>query len=117
MSLKSLVDNFEQIKNTSKFNEDFIKNLHEKLHEIHNDLPFLLERIKIQKFEKLIPNLHDKTENFLHIRNLKQILNHGLFLGKVHRVIKFNQNTWLRQYLDMTTDLKKKKKIMLKNFF
>ena len=38
-------------------------------------------------------------------------------MGKVHRVIKFNQNIWLRQYLDMTTDLKKKKKIMLKIFF
>ena len=39
----------------------------EKLHEIHNDLPFLLERMKIKKSEKLVTNLHDKTEYFIHI--------------------------------------------------
>ena len=34
----------------------------EKLHELHNDLSFLPERIKIEKVEKLVANLHDKTE-------------------------------------------------------
>ena len=52
----------------------------EKLHELHNDLPFLPERIKIKKVEKLVNNLHDKTEYVIHIRNLKQALNHGLVL-------------------------------------
>ena len=41
----------------------------EKLHELHNDLPFLLEILKIEKFEKLVANLHDKTEYVIHIRN------------------------------------------------
>ena len=50
----------------------------EKLHERHNDLPFLPDRTKIEKFEKLGANLHDKTEYVIHIRNLKQALNHGL---------------------------------------
>ena len=45
----------------------------------------------IEKVEKLVTNLHDKTEYVIHIRNLKQALNHGLVLKKVHRVIKFNQ--------------------------
>ena len=48
--------------------------------------------MKIKKFEKLAPNLHDKTEYIIHIRNLKQELNRGLVFKKVHRVIKFNQN-------------------------
>ena len=48
--------------------------------------------MKIEKIEKLLANLHDKTEYVIHIRNLKQALNHGLVLKKVHRVIKFNQN-------------------------
>ena len=43
----------------------------EKLHELHNDLPFLLERTKIEKVEKLVANLHDKTEYVTYIRNLK----------------------------------------------
>ena len=49
-----------------------------KLHELHNDLPFLPEIMKIQKLEKLVANLHDKTENVIQIRNLNQALNHGL---------------------------------------
>ena len=45
-----------------------------KLHELHNDLPFLSERIKIEKLEKLVANLHDQTEYVIHIRNYKQAL-------------------------------------------
>ena len=52
----------------------------------------------------------DKTEYIIHIRNLKQALNHRLVLKKVHRVIKFNQNAWLKPYIDMNTDLRKKAK-------
>ena len=66
--------------------------------------------MKIEKVEKLVANLHDKTEYVIHIRNLKQALNHGLVLKKVHRVIKFNQNAWLKPYIDMNTDLRKKAK-------
>ena len=43
--------------------------------------------MKIEKVEKLVANLHDKTEYVIHIRNLKQALNQGLVLKKVHRVI------------------------------
>ena len=68
------------------------------------------ERMKIKKVEKLVANLHDETEYVIHIRNLKQALNHGLVLKKVHRVIKFNQNAWLKQYIDMNNDLRKKAK-------
>ena len=82
----------------------------EKLHELHSDLPVLPERMKIEKAEKLVANLHDKTEHVIHIRNLKQALNHGLVLKKVNRVIKINQNAWLKPYINMNTDLKKSKK-------
>ena len=71
------------------------------------------------KVEKLVTNLHDKTEYVIHIRNLRQKLNHGLILKKVHRVIKFNQNVCLKQYIDMNTKLlqkAKKKKKMRKIF-
>ena len=74
--------------------------------------------MKIEKVEKLVANLHDKTEYVIHIRNLKQALNHGLVLKKVHRVIKFNQNAWLKPYIDMNTDLRKKAKTDFeKDFF
>ena len=82
----------------------------EKLQEIHNDLPFLLERIKIEKVEKLVVNLHGKTECDIHIRNFKKALNHGLVLKNIDKVIKFSQNAWLKPYIDMNTDLRKKAK-------
>ena len=55
--------------------------------------------MKIEKLQKLVANLHDKTEYFVHIRYLKQVLNHGLVLKKVNRVIKFIQNAWLKPYI------------------
>ena len=54
--------------------------------------------MKIEKVEKLVANLNDKTEYVIHIKSLKQTLNHGLVFKKVHRVIKFNQNAWLKPY-------------------
>ena len=53
---------------------------------MYNDLPFLPEKV-----EKLVANLHDKTEFGIHTINLKEALNHRLILKNVHRVIKFNQ--------------------------
>ena len=46
----------------------------------------------------------------MHIINLKQALNHGLTLKKIHRGIKFNQKAWLKPYIDMNTKLTKKSK-------
>ena len=68
------------------------------------------ERKKIEKFEKLEANLHDKTEYVIHIRNLKQALHHGLFLKNLHGVIKFKQKARLKSYIDMNRDLRKKSK-------
>ena len=53
--------------------------------------------------------LHNKNKYFIHIRNLEQALSHGLVLKKVyHRIIKFNQNTCLKSYVDMNTELREK---------
>ena len=53
----------------------------EKLHEFHNDLPFLPEKMKTEKVKKVVANLHDKTEYIMQIRKLKQTVN-GLVLKK-----------------------------------
>ena len=90
MSQKLPLNNFGWIKDTSQFNEDFMKNYNEesdegyfpevdvqyleKLHKLHNDLQFLPERMKTEKVGKLVANLHDKTE---YKRNFNQTLNHG----------------------------------------
>ena len=54
--------------------------------------------------------MEDKEKYAMHIRVLKQALNHGLELRKVHRVIQFNQKDWLKPYIDMNTKLRKEAK-------
>ena len=76
----------------------------EKLHELHNDLPFSPEKMKMKRVEKLVANLYNKTQYVIHITNLKQALNHGLVLKKVHTVIQFNQNACLKLYVSMNTE-------------
>ena len=73
------------------------------MYELYNDLPFLPEKKKLKNAKKLVFNFHDENDDVIHITNLKQILNHGLVLKKVYKVIKFNQEDWLKRYTDMNT--------------
>ena len=117
----------------SKFNEDFIKSYDEnsnkgyflevhidypkELLNLHKDLPFLPERKKVEKVEKLICSIEDKEKYVIHIRALKQALNHGLKLKKVHRAIQFIQKDWLKSYTDLNTKLRKKANIEFEKHF
>ena len=125
MSIKPPINGFEWLEYLSQFEEE-IKNYDEdsnkgyflkvdveypkKLFNLHSDLPFLSERNKIQKCNKLVCNVHDKKNYVVHIRDLKQALNPGLILKKVHRVIQVNQKAWLKPYIDMNTKLRKEAK-------
>ena len=119
---KILVNGFKWADN-DKINEEFIKNYNEndkkgyifevdvkypkKLHDLHSDLPFLPERMEINKCKKLVCNLYNKKKYVVHINSLKQALNHGLKLQKIHRIIEFNQEAWFKPYIDMNTELRK----------
>ena len=76
----------------------------------HKDLSFLPERRKLEEVEKLVCSIEDKEKYVIHIRVLKQALNNGLKFKNVHRVIKFQQKTWLKLYIDMNTKLRKEAK-------
>ena len=107
-----LLNGFKWVEEKFKFNEDFIKNYNEdsdegyffevdiqyleNIHDLHNDLPFLPERMKIKKVQKLVADLYDKNEYVIHIRNLKHVLNHRLVLKTVHKA-------WLKPFIDMKT--------------
>ena len=80
------------------------------LHMLHSDLPFFPEKMKINKCPKLKCNLNDKENYSIHIVALKQALNHGLVLKKVHSVISFRQEPWLKPYIDLNTELRKNAK-------
>ena len=74
---------------------------------MHSDLPFLPRRMKINKCKKLVCNLHIKKKYVVYIKSLKEALNHGLKLKKVHRIIEFNQKACLKPYIEMNTELRK----------
>ena len=68
--------------------------------------------------KKLVCNLHNKKKYVVHIKSLKQALDHGLKLKKVQRIIEFNQEARLKPYIDMNTELRKlAKNDFQKDFF
>lgn len=80
----------------------------EKLHNLHRDLPFCAEKLVPpgSKLEKLMTTLHDKNNYIIHYRALKQCLEAGLELRKIHRILKFKQSNWLQPYIDLNAKLR-----------
>ena len=73
--------------------------------------------MKVIKCNEVVYNLYDKENYVVHIRMLKQLLNHGLVLKKVNRIIKFNQKTWLNPYIDINVKLRTEGKIYFEKYF
>ena len=77
-----------------------------ELHDLHNDLPFMCEKMEINHVEKSVTNLNDKKNYVIHVEALNQAIRHGLILGKIYHVIEFDQSACLKTYIDMNTKLK-----------
>ena len=60
-------------------------------------------KMKINGVKKLVPNLYYKCKYVIHIKALKQAINYGLVLEKIHRAIEFKQSAWMREYIDFNT--------------
>ena len=124
MTEKLPVRGFKWVNDISKMDEDFVKDYDKngnkayilevdvdypnKLQNLHSGLPFLPERMVINNTKQLVCNLNDKKNYVVHINVLKQALDHGLKLRKVHRVIEFDQEAWLKEYIDVNIELRKK---------
>ena len=117
MTEKLPVRAFKWVNDISKIDEDFVKDYNKNDNKgyiidvdvnLHSDLPFLPERMIINNTKKLVCNLNDKKNYIVHINVLKEALGHGLKLRKVHRKIEFKHEAWLKEYIDVNTELRKK---------
>ena len=73
--------------------------------------------MELDGIEKLVCNLQNKDKYVIHINTLKQVLNHGLKLNKVHRVIEFKQSAWLKTCIDLNTSYRTKAKNAFEKYF
>ena len=75
-------------------------------HDLHNDYPLAPELMEVNKIEKLIPNLNNKTNYIIHHESLKLYEKLGLWITKIHRGIKFVESNWLEPYIMKNTNLR-----------
>lgn len=82
-----------------------------ELHKLHNDYPFCAENKNVpgkKNVKKLLLTLHNKFNYVIHYRMLKIVLQHGLILKRIHRILQFNQSAWLKPYIDLNTEMRTK---------
>ena len=124
MSEKLPIKGFKWMVDISEIDENFVKSYNKnsskgyvlkvdvdyprELQNLHCDLPFLPEKMVVNNTKKLICNLQDKKDYIVHINVLKQALDRGLKLIKVHQIIEFDQKAWLKEYINFNTELRKK---------
>ena len=77
-----------------------------ELHDLHNDYPLAPELMEVNKIQKLIPNLNNKTNYIIHHEPLKFYEKLGLRITKIHRAIKFVESNWLEPYIMKNTNLR-----------
>lgn len=79
------------------------------LHDLHKDYPFCPENRHVphtRNEQKLLLTLFNKRNYVIHYRMLKCVLQQGLVLKRVHKVLKFNQSPWLKPYIELNTALR-----------
>ena len=79
----------------------------ECLHDLHNDYPLAPELVKVNKVEKLIPNLNNKSKYIIHHESLRVYKKLGLKITDIHGGIKFVESNWLELYIMRNTNLRK----------
>ena len=101
-----------------------------EIHEANNDYPFCCEHKILEndmlspyaksiadkhelssgKSSKLIASMNNKTKYVIHEMNLKQAVDAGLILTKIHRVIEFKQKPWMKDFIDFNINKRKESK-------
>ena len=81
----------------------------EHIHDSHKDLLFCSEKMSPAEFKetKLLTTVLPKTRYIIHIRNLRQALNHRLILRKIYRILRFKKSAWLKMYIDIHSNMQR----------
>ena len=98
------LDNWKEISCILEVDLEYPKHLH----DLHNDYPLAPEVVKANKVDNLIPNLNNKKKYVIHYENLKLNESLGTKIRKIHRGIKFEESPWLKEYIDLNTQLRTK---------
>jgi hypothetical protein len=78
----------------------------EELHDLHNDYPLAPESLIINKCQKVVPNLRNKTKYVVHQENLKLYERLVMKITKIHRGLSFDESDWLKKYIELDTRLR-----------
>ncbi|PFX11357.1 hypothetical protein AWC38_SpisGene24958 [Stylophora pistillata] len=87
-----------------------LKGVKEELHDHFNDYPPAPENQLIEKVHKLVCTLNEKKKYIVHHETLKHYMSLGIEIGKIHRIIRFNESPWMKKYIDLNTSLRAKAK-------
>ncbi|XP_022784021.1 uncharacterized protein LOC111324675 [Stylophora pistillata] len=101
---------FEKWKNFPCILEVDLKGVKEELHDHFNDYPPAPENLLIGKVHKLTCTLNEKKKYIIHHKTLKHYMSLGIEIGKIHRVIRFNERPWMKKYIALNTKLRAKAK-------
>lgn len=126
---KFTLDYIKQLSDTSEKGYFFEVDISypKELHDKHNTFPLaphhkdikpedlskyqldLAEKLELKVGgKKLVTTFEPKKSYVLHLRNLKQYIEQGLHIDKIHRILEFKQDAWLKPYIEKNTKLRKK---------
>ena len=80
----------------------------DELKDYFDNYPLAPENLPVGKVKKLLCTLNDKKKYIIHHETLKHYLSLGMKLGKIHRVIGFEESDWMKKYIDLNTELRTK---------
>lgn len=105
---KDFESNILKIQDNAKYGYIFEVDIEypSNLHDLHNDYPFCSEHLNVgdSTQKKLVLTLYNKTNYVIHYRMLKSAIMHGLKVKKIHKILRFEQSTWLSDYIMFNTN-------------